>query len=304
MHRQAARKEDSERPSTQSPHFSASTEPSTSDSVPSGSQSKIKLQQMVLGQCEYSEAQKESVFSILSPLVVKLTITRPGKYLALDCEMVGVGIDGSESSLARVSLVNYHGAILLDEFVSQKERVVDYRTQWSGIRPKDLVNGTFCLISCYALLKYEIAPSFGVVQKQVASLLKGKVLVGHAVYNDLKVLLLSHSRSTTRDTQFYAYKFGVCKSGRVALRDLVKQELELTIQSGEHSSVCSNSLPIRLVYDDDGRSRMRELRWRYTVFIRMHGKRVSHVIWNFRVHRCQRRWREKVFMLVPPGMET
>jgi RNA exonuclease 4 len=57
--------------------------------------------------------------------------------------MVGVGIDGSESSLARVSLINYHGAVILDEYVGQKERVVDYRTQWSGIRPKDLVNGTF-----------------------------------------------------------------------------------------------------------------------------------------------------------------
>ena len=66
---------------------------------------------------------------------------RHGKYIAVDCEMVGVGIKGSESSLARVSLVNYHGAVILDEYVRQKERVVDYRTRWSGIRAKDLVNG-------------------------------------------------------------------------------------------------------------------------------------------------------------------
>jgi RNA exonuclease 4 len=66
---------------------------------------------------------------------------RPGRYLALDCEMVGVGIDGSESSLARVSLVNFHGAVVLDEFVKQRERVVDYRTQWSGVRAKDLIGG-------------------------------------------------------------------------------------------------------------------------------------------------------------------
>lgn len=55
--------------------------------------------------------------------------------------MVGVGIDGKESSLARVSIVNYHGAVLLDQTVKQRERVVDYRTQWSGIRPADMVNG-------------------------------------------------------------------------------------------------------------------------------------------------------------------
>jgi len=300
---QAATKEDYERPFTPLPQFSTLAEPSTSHSVPSGSQSKFKLQQMVLGQSEYPEAQKESVGSIFSPLVVKPTIIRPGKYIALDCEMVGVGVDGSESSLARVSLVNYHGAIILDEFVGQKERVVDYRTQWSGIRPKDLVDGLLSiLISRYALLKYEIAQPFGSIQKQVSNLLKGKILVGHAVHNDLKVLLLSHARSKTRDTQHYAYKFGVCKSGRIALRDLVKQELELTIQSGEHSSVCSFlSFYTTVVYDFE-RSRMRELRWRYTGFIRMNGKGVFHVICNFRVRRCQRRWGEKA-VPTPPGVE-
>jgi len=57
--------------------------------------------------------------------------------------MVGVGIDGKESSLARVSIVDYDGAVVLDEFVEQRERVVDYRTQWSGVRPGDLANGKF-----------------------------------------------------------------------------------------------------------------------------------------------------------------
>lgn len=68
---------------------------------------------------------------------------RPGKYLALDCEMVGVGIEGQESSLARVSLVNYHGAVQMDVFVRQRERVIDYRTQFSGVRPSDMVHGAF-----------------------------------------------------------------------------------------------------------------------------------------------------------------
>ena len=68
-------------------------------------------------------------------------IRRPGKYLAVDCEMVGVGLEGKESSLARVSIVNYHGAVQMDELVRQRERVVDYRTEWSGIRPTDMVKG-------------------------------------------------------------------------------------------------------------------------------------------------------------------
>lgn len=57
--------------------------------------------------------------------------------------MVGVGIDGAESSLARISLVNWYGAVQLDVFVRQRERVVDYRTQWSGIREKDMIQGEY-----------------------------------------------------------------------------------------------------------------------------------------------------------------
>lgn len=69
-----------------------------------------------------------------------------GPYIALDCEMVGVGPMGRESTLARVSVINYFGAVLLDEFVQQKERVTDWRTQWSGVRARNMTNGdSFCL---------------------------------------------------------------------------------------------------------------------------------------------------------------
>ncbi|KAK1221993.1 3'-5' exonuclease [Marasmius sp. AFHP31] len=162
------------------------------------------LRRMVAGELTYTEAQK-----------------LPGKYLAIDCEMVGVGIDGTESSLARVTVVNFYGAVQMDEFVRQRERVVDYRTQYSGIRETDMIK----------------AKPFDTVQKQVADLLKDKILVGHAVHNDLKALLLSHPRPLTRDTQYFAGKHKVVRSKYVALRNLVKQELDITIQGGEHSSL-------------------------------------------------------------------
>ncbi|KAJ2992415.1 hypothetical protein NUW54_g7939 [Trametes sanguinea] len=122
------------------------------DEVKNG-ESLLQLRKMVLGQIHHSPAH-----------------TQPGKYVAIDCEMVGVGIDGEESALARVSLVNFYGAVLLDAFVRPRERVVDYRTQYSGIRPSDMVH----------------AKSFEEVQKQVADLLEDRILVGHAVHNDLK----------------------------------------------------------------------------------------------------------------------
>ncbi|KAJ3966074.1 ribonuclease H-like domain-containing protein [Lentinula raphanica] len=162
------------------------------------------LKRMVSGKMEYSSEQKQ-----------------PGKYIAIDCEMVGVGIDGSESSLARVTLVNYYGAVQMDVFVKQRERVVDYRTQYSGIRESDMKK----------------AKPFEEVQKQVADLLQDRILVGHAIHNDLKALLLSHSWNLTRDTQYLAGKTKVVRSKYIALRKLVEQELGIVIQAGEHSSL-------------------------------------------------------------------
>ncbi|KAI9472213.1 MAG: hypothetical protein EXX96DRAFT_455889, partial [Benjaminiella poitrasii] len=58
-----------------------------------------------------------------------------GKYVAIDCEMVGVGPGGIDSALARVSIVNYNGAVVLDCYVKPQEKVTDYRTKVSGIEP-------------------------------------------------------------------------------------------------------------------------------------------------------------------------
>jgi RNA exonuclease 4 len=145
----------------------------------------------------------------------------PGPYIALDCEMVGVGPLGSESTLARVSVVNYFGAVLLDEFVRQKERVTDWRTQWSGVREKDMIN----------------AKIFEEVQVSVAELIKDRTIIGHAIQNDLKALMLSHPRAQIRDTQHLAHKHGQSRTVRPALRNLVRDMLGATIQQGEHSSV-------------------------------------------------------------------
>ncbi|EJT96983.1 ribonuclease H-like protein [Dacryopinax primogenitus] len=144
-----------------------------------------------------------------------------GKYVALDCEMVGVGPNGSQSSLARVSVVNYHGAVLLDKFVRQMERVTDYRTRWSGIRPKDLQG----------------AEEFKVVQAEVAKLMDDRIVVGHALSHDMQALLLSHPHHHTRDTQTYAELRKLAKTKQPALRKLIQLELGLDIQAGEHDSI-------------------------------------------------------------------
>jgi RNA exonuclease 4 len=114
--------------------------------------------------------------------------------------MVGVGPMGRESTLARVSVVNYFGVVLMDEFVRQKERVTDWRTQWSGVRARDMINGdSYCLrFSTSLQSSYYLFPAktFEEVQGAVAELMKDRIVIGHAIQNDLKVrfvlFLLAH----------------------------------------------------------------------------------------------------------------
>lgn len=79
------------------------------------------------------------------------------KYVALDCEMVGAGRKGRIDLLARVSIVNTFGNVLLDKYVKPTKYVTDYRTPISGIRPQNILNGD----------------DFHKVQKEVLRLLKG-----------------------------------------------------------------------------------------------------------------------------------
>lgn len=138
--------------------------------------------------------------------------------VAMDCEMVGVGL-GNKSALGRVTLVNKWGNVIYDEFVRPMERVVDYRTKISGIRPRDLRK----------------AKDFCTAQKKVAELIHGRILVGHALSNDLKALLLSHPKKDIRDTS--EYPPFLRSSGRVALRHLASEHLGAKIQTGEHCPI-------------------------------------------------------------------
>ena len=67
----------------------------------------------------------------------------------MDCEMVG-GVDSEceFSMLARCSSVNHHGNILLDKYVKPLDKVTDFRTRFSGIRPFDLKRGEFSHLQC------------------------------------------------------------------------------------------------------------------------------------------------------------
>ncbi|XP_008068995.1 RNA exonuclease 4 isoform X1 [Carlito syrichta] len=172
-----------------------------------------------LGQSESSiTLVKEQAFSGLT------------KALAMDCEMVGVGPMGEESIAARVSIVNQYGKCVYDKYVKPTEPVTDYRTAVSGIRPENLRQGE----------------ELEVVQKEVAEMLKGRVLVGHALHNDLKVLFLDHPKKNIRDTQKYKPFKSQVKSGRPSLKLLSEKILGIRVQQAEHCSIQDAQAAMRL----------------------------------------------------------
>jgi RNA exonuclease 4 len=150
----------------------------------------------------------------------------PGKYIALDCEMVGTGPEPDrDSALARVSVVNYHGHQIYDSYVQVKVPVTDYRTAVSGIEPRHI--------------RKDVARPFKEVHEDIKILLEGRILVGHAVKNDLDALQLKHDKRFIRDTsKFSKFKELSNIPGRTpALKTLVEKLLGVEIQVGAHSSV-------------------------------------------------------------------
>ncbi|KAL3914607.1 MAG: hypothetical protein SGARI_000032 [Bacillariaceae sp.] len=148
------------------------------------------------------------------------------QYVAMDCEMVGIGTDGKKSALARVSLVDWNHETVLDTFVKVPIRVTDFRTHVSGVEPKHIKQNAMEVQKCRDL---------------VAKLLKDKIVVGHALTNDFKALMLAHSKDKIRDTSkyrpFQRYANGKWRPRK--LRDLVKENLKgkEEFQQAEHDSV-------------------------------------------------------------------
>lgn len=145
----------------------------------------------------------------------------PGRFVAMDCEFVGVGFEGKESALARVSIVNFYGHVLLDKFVKPKEKVVDWRTWVSGVTPKHMKD----------------AITFEEAQKLTSDILGNRILVGHAIHHDLDSLFLSHPRSQIRDTSKFPPFRQIAAGKTPSLKKLALHFLKIDIQGAEHSSV-------------------------------------------------------------------
>ncbi|KAL3503165.1 hypothetical protein ACH5RR_037614 [Cinchona calisaya] len=197
--------------------------------TPQQQKPQTESQNTILGKRKERSVNEVPNGSKSNPLIPTSSDSSVTDVLAMDCEMVGVSSMGNKSALGRVTLVNKWGNVLYDEYVRPIEWVVDFRTQISGIRPRDLRK----------------AKDFIMVQRKVADLLKGRILVGHALHNDLKALLLSHPKKDIRDTSEYQQ---FLKEGRSqALRYLAADYLGVEIQNGEHCPI-EDARAVMLLY--------------------------------------------------------
>lgn len=69
----------------------------------------------------------------------------------------------------------------------------------------------------------------------------GRIVVGHALKNDLECLLIGHPKRDIRDTSQHS-PFRKLNKGRTpGLKKLAKDLLGIEIQGGPHSSVCAST---------------------------------------------------------------
>ncbi|KAM4893444.1 apoptosis-enhancing nuclease [Sylvia borin] len=153
-------------------------------------------------------------------------VLRPGKYVAIDCEMVGTGPQGKLSELARCSVVSYDGDVIYDKYVQPELPIVDYRTRWSGITKQHMKN----------------AIPFRAAQAEILNILKDKIVVGHAIHHDFQALKYFHPKDRTRDTSQSSVlkkRAGLPVRASASLKNLARFLLHKKIQVGcrGHSSV-------------------------------------------------------------------
>jgi PAB-dependent poly(A)-specific ribonuclease subunit 2 len=192
--------------------------------------------------------------------------------LALDTEFVDlekaeidVKADGSQemirpskSGLARVSVLRgsgvEEGVPFIDDYITIKDPIVDYVTQYSGIKPGDLDPRTS---------EHNLVPLKVAYKKLWLLLNLGCVFVGHGLASDFRKINIQVPKSQTVDTQYLF--FHPSKSRRLSLRYLawavfkeyIQEETMMTDTVEGHDSIEDARMALRLwkkfqEYEDAG----------------------------------------------------
>ncbi|KAF8807321.1 hypothetical protein BYT27DRAFT_6564460 [Phlegmacium glaucopus] len=142
------------------------------------------------------------------------------RFLAISCTNVGVGPGGTTNLLARLAIVDYRGTTIFDKYVAPTTTVTDYRTASTGITQAHLYSAD--------------AWTFNMIQNHASTLFRGKILVGHSLWNDLAVLGLPHPAVDTRDVALYQPFRNALRSNQIiGLQTLAWQLMSRRCQEGQ-----------------------------------------------------------------------
>ncbi|CAL5199987.1 unnamed protein product [Lathyrus oleraceus] len=153
------------------------------------------------------------------------------KAIALDCEMVGGGSDGSLEVCARVCLVDEDENLILHTYVKPRIPVTNYRYDITGLTEEHLRDGMPLKQVREKILQILYnGESIGKVRLDGG---KARLLVGHSLAYDLDSLEMSYPDHLMRDTAQYRPLLKTNSSSH-SLKYLTRTYLGYDIQTGIH----------------------------------------------------------------------
>ncbi|PIA44782.1 hypothetical protein AQUCO_01700403v1 [Aquilegia coerulea] len=153
------------------------------------------------------------------------------KVIAIDCEMVGGGWEGTLDLCASVCLIDESENVLFHTYVQPILPVTNYRYDITGLTEEHLKDAMPLEEVQEKILK--ILRNGETISKLSLEGGKGRLLVGHSLKNDLECLRICYPDHMLRDTAMYRPLMKTNLASH-SLKYLTKTYLGYEIQSGIH----------------------------------------------------------------------